>query len=301
MSDTSRPLPLLKKGDTIGVMAPSSHIERIDIEKSKAFMESRGYKVFIHPQTFERNGQMAGNVLQKTLAFQGLWQRDDIDAIWAAGGGNRAMQLLQSINFEKLKDKPKALIGYSDVTNLLNAVYVHTGIPTYHGPVFRNAHRYGEMDHLLKLLETGHAQYPIDDVDILREGEADGIMIGGNLSVFQCLPHVLPGKFWRNSILFLEDCGDEISRFDRMFLHLRQMGVLSEISGLMIGRFKDIQDNTRPFGFTLREIVLEHMDGYDTPIIQNFAFGHGKTNYTIPVGCPGRLFAKNNKIEFVIK
>src|SRR5262249_50985443 len=102
--------PALKPGDTIGVMAPSSTVEKEDIEKSKALLESKGYKVFVHPQTYERENQSAGTHLQKTLALQGLWQRDDIKAIWAAGGGNRALHLLSSINFEAMKKKPKIFI-----------------------------------------------------------------------------------------------------------------------------------------------------------------------------------------------
>src|SRR5690242_17752811 len=95
--------PALKPGDTIGVMAPSSYVENADIEKSKAVLEKRGYKVFVHPQTWERNNQSAGTNLQKTLALQGLWQRKDINAIWAAGGGNRALHFMDSINFDAMK------------------------------------------------------------------------------------------------------------------------------------------------------------------------------------------------------
>ena len=142
----------LAPGGTIGVMAPSSYVEAKDIEKSKALLEKRGYKVFIHPQTYERHNQSAGTHLQKTLALQGLWQRDDIDVIWAAGGGNRAMHLLDSINFNAMKRKPKLFIGFSDVTALLNAITVHTGFPSIHGPVFKNIHTYEHLDHMLDLL-----------------------------------------------------------------------------------------------------------------------------------------------------
>ena len=219
----------LRPGDTIGVMAPSSYVEKKDIEKSKALLEKKGYKVFIHPQTYERENQSAGTHLQKTLALQGLWQRPDITAIWAAGGGNRAMHLLDSINFEAMKRKPKILIGFSDVTALLNAVTVHTGIPTVHGPVFKNLSGYKQLDHLLDLLAGKKISYPWNKIKVLSPGKAEGPLIGGNLSIFQYLPKTLPGEFWKDSLLFLEDCGEELSRVDRMLLHLRRSGILKDV------------------------------------------------------------------------
>ncbi|MCC7304620.1 MAG: LD-carboxypeptidase, partial [Alphaproteobacteria bacterium] len=275
--------PALKPGDTIGVMAPSSYVERKDIEKAKELMEAKGFKVFIHPQTYERLNQSAGSDLQKTLAFQGLWQRKDINAIWAAGGGNRALHFLDSINFKALQKKPKIFIGFSDVTALVNGIYAHTGIATFHGPVFKNLPNYGEMDHLLELLAGEKSTYPLKGAKTIRKGKAQGKLVGGNLSLFQYLPNTLPGKFWKNAILFLEDCGDELSRFDRMLLHLRRTKVLREISGLVLGEFLDVQDTGRPYGFSLIDILKEHTEGLDIPVIIDAPFGHGGQLYTFPV------------------
>lgn len=289
--------PALKPGDTIGVMAPSSYVEKKDIEKSKALLEKHGYKVFVHPQTFERHHQSAGTDLQKTLALQGLWQRADINAIWAAGGGNRASHFMDSVNFEALKKKPKIFIGFSDVTVLLNAIYAHTGLITFHGPVFKNLHTYDQLDHLLDLLAGKKPAYPMNHARVIREGNTTGKLVGGNLSVFQYLPKTLPGKFWKNALLFLEDCGDEISRFDRMFLHLKRIGVLREINGLILGEFTDVKDTGRPYGFSLRDIVLEHTEDLDIPIIMDAPFGHGKNLYSFPVGVKALLDTKKLHLE----
>lgn len=276
--------PTLLPGDTIGVMAPSSYVEREDIEKSTALMEERGYKVFVHPQTYEREHQFAGNILQKTLALQGLWQREDIKAIWCAGGGNRALQLIDSINFEKMKEKPKILIGFSDITAILNAIYTHTNITTFHGPVFKNLHKHGQIDHTLVLLGGETPDYPMENARIVRKGAAEGPLVGGNLSIFQYLPNTLPEGFCDGAILFLEDCGEELNHYDRMFLHLKRSGVFDKISGLICGEFTDTKDTGRPFGLTIDDIIAEHTDGFDFPVITNAPFGHGETLYTLPVG-----------------
>jgi muramoyltetrapeptide carboxypeptidase len=293
--------PALKPGNTIGVMAPSSYVEKADIEKSRALLEKKGFKVFVHPQTWERVNQSAGTELQKTLALQGLWQRKDINAIWAAGGGNRALHFLDSINFEAMKKNPKILIGFSDVTVLLNGIYANTGITTFHGPVFKKVHTYPQLGHLLDLLRGEKASYPLKGAKILNKGKAQGRLIGGNLSLFQYLPGTLPGKFWKDSILFLEDCDDELSRFDRMFLHLKRAGVFKDISGLVLGDFRLSKEAGRPYGFTLEEIIREHTDGLDIPIVMNAPFGHGKDLYTFPVGTKASMDTDSRTIKLLEK
>lgn len=287
----------LKKGDCIGVFAPSSYVEKDDIEKSKSLIESFGYKVFVHPQTYERLNQSAGNNLQKALAFQGLWQRKDIHAIWAAGGGNRCLSLIDSINFNKLKEFPKPLVGFSDVTALLNAVYAHTGIRTFHGPVFKNLHKTHKEDLRILLNFLGGVNdttLPLTSDNVLREGTACGKLIGGNLSVFQYLPETLPKNFYHDAILFLEDCNEEISKIDRMLLHLKRTGVFSKINGLAIGNISLANESGRPFGFTLENIIQEHLDGCEIPILIDLPFGHEKRLYPLPIGAQAEINTKNN-------
>lgn len=290
--------PALKPGDTIGVFAPSSWVEKDDIEKSKAVLEKKGYKVFVHPQTYERFNQSAGNHLQKTLAFQGLWQRDDIKAIWAAGGGNRAMYLLDTINFDKIKDKPKILIGFSDVTSLLNSVYVNTGIVTFHGQVFKNLHKWKELDHALNILSgKKDVAMPFGDALVVRPGRAKGPLMGGNLSIFQYLPGTLPDKAFKGAIIFLEDCNEELSRIDRMLLHLKRSGIFENAAALLLGEFSNMLESQRPFGFKFEDIVSELTDGLDIPVVMNLPFGHGKTLYSLPIGATAKL----DTSEFLLK
>lgn len=297
MSKTTKALP------RIGVMAPSSYVERTDIEKSKALLEAKGYSVFIHPQSFERHHQSAGNNLQKALAFQGLWMRPDIDVIWAAGGGNRALHLLESINFEKLKGKPKTVVGFSDVTALLNAVYAHTGISGLHGQVFKNLHKMpaDQLDFTLKLLAGGKVDFPLGGATTFREGKAEGVLVGGNVSIFHYLPLTLGDENWlEGAILFLEDCDEEWSRLDRMLLHYKRSGVFGKISGLVMGQFTSMQDSGKPYGFTLEDMLAEHLDGRDIPLILNAPFGHGKDLYALPVGRKAKLSAgKKNSLKII--
>ncbi len=290
--------PPLKKGDCIGIFAPSSWVKKEDIEKSAKRIEKKGYKVFIHPQTYERENQSAGTHLQKTLAFQGLWQRDDIKAIWAAGGGNRCMHLIDTINFDKLKNKPKSLIGFSDVTALLNSVTAHTDITTYHGPVFKNLHKYKQLDHLLALLAENTADYPIAKENILNSGSAEGRLFGGNLSLFQYLPQTLPQECFKGAVIFLEDCNEELSRIDRMILHLKRLKVFENAAAIIFGQFTNLADSTTPFGYTLEEIIKDHTHGLNIPVLYNMPFGHAENLYTFPIGQIAKI--DTEKLQFTV-
>lgn len=282
--------PLVKTGDTIGVFSPSSWVDEKDIALSRAFLEERGYKVFIHPQTLNRHHQSAGLAHEKLSALYDLWDNPEISCIWAAGGGNRMLHWLDNIDFTRIR-APKAVIGFSDVTALLNALYAHNGLITYHGPTFGRLHKNPQSSHLLDLLAGNKPAYDFTSAHILVNGEAQGPLIGGNLSLFQYLPQTLPGQFWENSILFLEDCNEELSRVDRMMAHLQRLGVFKSISGLILGQFGDVPDSGKPYGFSLEDIVLEHLQGRKIPVITHAPFGHERDLYTFSIGQKCRISA----------
>jgi len=279
----------MRKLQKIGVFAPSSFVERGDIEAAQAVMDARGVEVFVHPQTFEQQGQLAGTKAQKLDALHALYSDPSIDAIWAAGGGNRALDLLDGLELSVIKANPKPMIGFSDVTALLNHITAHTGIVNTHAQVFKNLASYDQLDACLSFLSGEAVKLPLDQVSVIREGDAEGRLIGGNLSVFHYLAESLPPSYFEGAILCLEDCGEELSRIDRMLVHLKRSGVLSSISGLLLGEFIDMRDTGRPFGFSLEEIISEHCAERDMPIIMNAPFGHGSNLYPLPIGKNGKI------------
>lgn len=292
MSETHLPPPI-KPGDTIGVFAPSSWVEAEDINKSRNFLEERGYKVVIHPQTLLREHQFAGSLHQKAEALVSLWHDPDIHCIWAAGGGNRCLHLLDHLDPSQFQSPPKPLVGFSDVTALLNTLYACNGIIGYHGPTFNRLWRCPQRDQALSMLEGRFEDslMPLDGAIIINEGHGNGPLIGGNLSLFHYLPYTVPGYFWRSGILFIEDCNEELSRIDRMMLQLKRTGVLSEISGLICGQFTPVLDSGKPYGLGLEDIIREHTAGLDIPVIMNAPFGHSADLYTLPVGKKIRMDA----------
>jgi muramoyltetrapeptide carboxypeptidase len=288
----------LNPGDTIGLMAPSSYVERADIEKSKALLEARGYKIFIHEQTYARHHQSAGTHSEKLEALHTLYVDKNIKAIWAAGGGNRSLYLLNDIDYALIKKNPKPLIGFSDVTGLLNAIYAHTGAINIHAQVFKNLHKNDCLETALDVLSGKSHSMNLESAQILNPGKTQGRLIGGNLSVFQYLVGTKDCPDLSGAILFLEDCGDEISRFDRMLAHLGRHGVFEKISGLVLGEFTDIQDTGRPFGFGLEDCLMENLKNRDIPVILKAPLGHGAQLSPLPVGGMAVLDTAQKNLTF---
>ncbi|MEZ5813266.1 MAG: LD-carboxypeptidase [Alphaproteobacteria bacterium] len=291
------PAPPLKQGDLIGVMAPSGFVEPGDIEKSQAALEERGYEVFVHEQTYARLHQSAGTTAEKLDALHELYVRENVNAIWAAGGGNRALYMLDGLDYELIAQNPKPLIGFSDVTALLNAIYAHTGIPGYHAQVFKALHRFEQLDDTLEILAGERPVIHLDQCEVLRPGHAAGRLVGGCLSLFHYLPGTNDCPNLRDAILFLEDAGDELSRFDRMFAHMKRMGVFEQIGGLILGEFLTAKDTGNPFGFELEEIVMELTEEREIPVLSHAPFGHGDTLLPLPVGVAATLDTAGKSLD----
>lgn len=281
--------PSLQPGDTIGVMATSCWLEEKELLESKKFVEDLGYKVHLHPQATNRLHQSAGSAQEKANAFHDLIQNPDIKMIMGARGGNRASTFLGKINWDLVKQNPKIIIGYSDMTSLLNAAYVRTGLITYHGPVFRELPTRGnDLTQMLSLLSGDATSISLGHSIKTIKGNPKniaGTLRGGNLSLLQSMIGTPNEPNMTGSILFIEDVGDHLSRYDRMLAHLRLAGWFDKITGLIVGDFSNVKESEgRPFGFTLEDVLLEHSEGYDFPIMMNAAFGHGDYLPTFPIG-----------------
>jgi muramoyltetrapeptide carboxypeptidase len=282
--------PPLRPGDTIGIMAPSSRVAREDVLAGAKILEDRGYKIFIHPQTYETLHQSAGTNEQKSKALHDLARDPNIKAVFFATGGNRALHLLDHLDYALIAGHPKIYMGFSDNTALLNAITAKTGIVTYHGPTVKRLSSHVQIDQTFALLEGRAKQITFDGATVFREGTTTGRVIGGNLSLFQYLIASNEILDPNNAILFLEDVGEELSRLDRDFCYLRRCGLLNKIGALVLGQFNDLKDTGTPFGFSWEDVIAEHTSGLNIPILLNAPFGHVKElQYAFPIGALARL------------
>lgn len=291
--------PALHPGDTIGICAPSSFVEADTLAPGLAALQAKGFRVHIHPQTYARWDQSAGTHAEKIAALNDLFSDANIKAVWAAGGGNRALYLLDRIDWSLIRANPKPFIGFSDSTALLNAMAARADVTSFHGPVLTRLREGDELNHLLKLLSGESVSLPMEQARILYPGAAEGPMIGGNLALIQCLAGTRDMPDAKGAILFLEEVGEETSRIDRAFAHLARAGMFQNIAGLVLGQFSDLKDTGRPFGFTIDDIVAEHLADRNIPVVTNAPFGHTGPLYALPVGGWGRLDAQNGLCRLV--
>lgn len=290
--------PALKPGDKIGVIAPSSYHDIAKPSPAVKFLTDKGFEVILHPQTSLKNGQFAGTPQQRVDALHDYFGDPDIKAIFCTCGGNGAIHLLDKIDYKLIAENPKIFIGFSDVTVLLNAINAKTGLVTFHGPTMTRIDKLHPKwpEQMLDVLMGRTDTITLKGTHVLQKGDMEGRLYGGNLSVLQTLIGTSYAPNLRDSILFIEDTNDHLSRYDRMLGHMKQAGWLDSLSGIIVGEFIKSHDNKeRPFGFTIEEILQTHAP--NLPILSTDApIGHGAKLCTLPIGA--NIALKNGIISF---
>lgn len=302
-SHSITPQPL-QKGDTIGVMAPSTAVNKENIEKAAEMLRQQGYNVEIHPQCFERNKSSAGTAASKASAFHELVSNTNIHMILTAGGGNHSGMMLEHLDYNLIRANPKIICGYSDVTALLCAIYKHTGLITYHGPtlshIAREKYTQEQLLQCLSLLSAADSTIDISKgSNVLYSGDSTTApLLGGNLSLISSLIGTAYAPDFKGSILFLEDCGDQLSRYARMLTHIHNAGIFHELNGLIIGDMSSEPDTgSIPFGFSIAEIITDFTADYNYPVVVNAPFGHGADLPTFPHGQQVKLHAAPSDVK----
>lgn len=284
---------------TIAIIAPSSRGE-ID-QGNIALLEARGYKVIVHPQCALMDHQSAGTPSARAQAVMDVFCDPAIDIIMAARGGNRAMHMLPFLDFEVLRKHAKPFIAFSDGTALLNALYAKAGITGFHGPTLSRIgkSRDIELAQMIDCLEGRPSVVPLEGARALTGGKATGPMIGGNLSVFAALCGTPYMPDVTGAIVYLEDIGDQLSRYDRMLAQLRLAGLFDHAAGVVFGvMHADGDSSVTPFGFELADIICEHTGHLNVPVIIDAPFGHKGPLWTFPVG--GKATLDADKLEIAI-
>lgn len=281
---------VIKKGQTIAFFAPAWWVSKQRIDKAKEYIENLGFEVYIPKQVFLKNGQIAGTVKQRCEALYELLENPEIKAILCVGGGYGCLQLIDKLDYKKIAKNIKPIIGYSDVTVLLNSIYKKTGMVTYHGAM---ANTFSDKPNKLtdasfiktlteNIKEIDFFEY--NNSRLIQKGKGEGVIVGGNMTVFDQLigtPYMPKDK---NIILFLEDTANEkVNELDKKLIHLKHAGILNNVRGVILAGMEDLTDNEVPFGFSIAEIIKNYLP-VNIPVISNVPCGHGEVILTIPIG-----------------
>lgn len=289
----------LKKGDTIGIVSTARKISLAELKPAIKTLESWGLQVVYGDNLFLEDNQFAGNDQQRAADLQWMLNNPNIQAVICARGGYGTSRIIDSLDFSILKQEPKWIIGFSDVTVLLSQLF-NEGICSIHGtmPIFFNKEEQEKSTHSLKQLlfgETNSITYKSNTNNI--SGKAKGRLIGGNLSILNHLLGSSSDIDFKGKILFLEDLDEYLYHIDRMVVQLKRANKLQELAGIIVGQMSDMNDNAIPFGKNAYEIIQEHCSPLGIPICYNFPVGHTGVNMALPVGVDVQLLIESEEVN----
>jgi muramoyltetrapeptide carboxypeptidase len=297
-----RPLP---QGGTIGVCAPSGpYFNKSDVLRPTEWWESRGYRVKLSDGIWDRDDYVAGDAKSRATDLHALFTDPEVDVIQVLWGGTGALQLLPFLDFEVIAAHPKALMGYSDITNLHVALLQEAGLATFHGPGLSSMGLSTRTDFtwnsVLRAFSdgaTGEVPRDPDDpyVRSIAPGRVTAPIVGGNLFT---LVHLI-GTPWEpvfdGAILFLEEVDEPPYVIDVHLQQLQLAGKLDHVAGVVVGEmfncdWREERPET-PRTRSLEDVLENHLGPLGVPVLYKLPLGHGKHLATIPLGVPATLDA----------
>ena len=275
----------LKIGDKIGVISTARKITLDELAPAIKTIESWELKVELGSNLFEADNQFSGTIEQRSTDLQTMIDDDSIKAILCARGGYGTVQIIDNIDFSKLKNKPKWIVGYSDVT-VLHSHLNKLGIASLHAtmPINFKTNAKESLASLKNGLFGNENNILCGPHPFNKFGKVEAEVVGGNLSILYSLLGSNSDVDTDGKILFIEDLDEYMYHVDRMMMNLKRNGKLKNLKALIIGGMSDMNDNTIPFGKTAEEIILEYIKEFDFPVCFNFPAGHLDDNRTLVFG-----------------
>lgn len=307
-----------KKGDTVGLISPGSYIDDEGLEKAVNNLESLGLKVKMGRHIRKLRGFTAGTDEERLEDLHHMFADPAVDGIWCVRGGYGSARLLPSIDYGLIKKNPKILIGYSDITALLQGIYSQTGLICFHGPVGASELTDFTRTHLLAVLFEGRSPHVINlpEVDtqekegeevadnkpgsyVINPGKVQGVLAGGNLSLLAAITGTKYGLDIQGKLLFIEDVGEKPYRIDRMLTQLRQAYPLEKAAGIALGIFAACEADEGDRSLTLKETLLDRLAHLSLPVMYGLPFGHIDDHATLPVGIEAEMDTVNKTITLL--
>ena len=304
MSPTSRqPVkpPALQSGDTVGIVAPASNIKLADLDAGCDALRRAGYRPFYFDSILEQDLYFAGSVERRARELEEMFARDDVRAIVCARGGYGANYLLPEFNLDKIKEHPKIFVGYSDITTLLTYFSDAGGLVTFHGPMAAKdwAHEDGVEFASWRAALSGATPWDVAlgaGVSGLVEGDSEGVLYGGCLSIVVAslgTPYAIKAA---GTILFLEDLAAKPYQIDRMLMQLKLGGHLDNVRGIVFGEMVDCVQNANQ-RYTLQEVVTRIVRDLGVPVAFGVRSGHVTSgNITLPFGVQAKLTVRGGQV-----
>ncbi len=291
--------PYLKKGDKIAIVCPAKKLPK-PIDEAIAILKQWGLQVEIGETVTGDYHQFAGTDELRAADLQKYLDDDAIKAIIAGRGGYGTIRIIDELDFTAFMAQPKWLIGFSDITVLIAHAFAALGTQSIHAqmPYTFDTSSTAALESLRKCLFGEPVSYHYQSNFKNKIGAAEGILIGGNLTLLIAVEGSVSEMDYEGKILFIEDVGEHEYAIDRMMRILKRKGKLNNLKGLIVGAFNEIGEEKIPFGQTPVEVIWELVKEFDYPVCFNFPTGHIDDNRAMVVGKNVELTVATNKVQF---
>jgi len=306
--------PRLKPGDTIALINPSGAVyERAPYAIATESLQALGFKVREAPHLRARYGHFAGTDAQRAADVNAMFADPRVHGLLALTGGSGGNRMLPLVDYAAIRRTPKFLGGFSDLTALLNAVQVQTGLVTFHCPLgvsewnafsvgwLRGAVMDAQALTLSNVQDKGDTLVAKNGrITTLRGGRARGPLVGGNLAVLTAMAGSAYWPRFDGAILFLEETNEYIYRVDRMLSTLKLSGALDRVAGVVLGGFTNCGPGDGNYGtLTLDEVFDDYFKPLNVPVYSGALFGHIRLKFTLPVGLPVEMDADAGTLRYL--
>lgn len=302
----------LQQNDLVSLISPGSYIDDEGLEKAVKNLEAFGFRVKLGKYIREQYGYVAGSDQQRLEDLHRAFSDDEVKAVWCVRGGYGCSRLLPYIDYALIRSRPKVLIGYSDITALLNAIYLKTGLVGFHGPVGASELTDYNRLHIEAVLMEGKSPWAIQrpatygektdaayGYNKMRSGEAEGVLLGGNLSLLAAMAGTGYLPDLGGHLVFIEEVGEKPYRVDRMLTQLRQSADLTTANGIALGVFSGCEAGENDRSLSLSQTLEDRLGSVKCPIAYGFPFGHITDQCTLPVGIKARMNVAEGSIELL--
>lgn len=290
--------PPLRPGDLVAVAAPASPVSPEAWQAGVQTLEAWGFRVQSCPEVFEERPWGQATDRHRARRFQEIWEDPDVKGIIAVRGGYGSLKLLPFLDTKRLARRPKRLVGFSDLTNLLLTLHQRLGVVTFHGPTLAQLPELtpeAQESWLSWLTTPGPRKITLAGLTALHPGTAQGRLVGGNLTT---LCHLLGTPYaprLDGALLFLEDHNEALYRLDRLAHHLLFSGALKSVHGILLGAFTGGCSQTHA-----EEVLALAFAPLGVPIAANLPVGHQANNHTIPLGASASLDTQAGSLDFLL-
>ncbi|MEW6372393.1 MAG: LD-carboxypeptidase [Pseudomonadota bacterium] len=316
-SPSMKPLikpPRLRRGDTVGLIAPGGYTTEKSIAKARANIESLGLKVREGTFLREVNGNYAGTVQQRLYDLHAMFADPEVAMLWPIRGGSGCISLLAQLDYELIRKNPKILLGYSDITALHLAIYNKTALVTFHGPVASSTLSDYAREHMLAVLSNPQPEYTIPmalensrravlephfGMRTVHGGCATGPLMGGNLSLVSALAGTPYAADFRDCILFLEEVNEAPYRIDRWMTQLDLSVGFERAAAVMVGICDHCGPEHEDISLTLDETLDLHLQPLSVPAVTGYSIGHIRNQFTIPMGIRATLDTERQTVTLL--